>query len=183
MKHKGNLYFIVAVLIFFGMAGAYGALHFFLQKEVNSSNEKEGRILLLQAKDQDVSSQKKLIEETKEKVSTLSSHFIYEAGVVGFLESLEALDAITGTETTIVSVGVKEDASATNKDILSVSLDSEGSFAGVYHVLRLIENLPYEIDVQETSFSRVRTADEFGNAPVWRLTLMFSIVSYIPTSV
>jgi|GEM_PF-3347161 hypothetical protein len=183
MKHKGNFYFLIAILVCFGMAGVYGALYFFLQKEVKVSNENEGRILLLQAKDEDVTSQKKLIEETKEKVSTLSSHFIYEAGVVSFLESLEALDTVTGTETTIVSVSVKEGGSATEKKSLTVSLDSEGSFVGVYHLLRLIENLPYEIDVQQTSFSRIRTADELGNAPVWKLTLVFSIVSFIPTSV
>ena len=76
MKNKSRTYLSITIFLCIVMIGAYATLHFFLNKKMRLASENESRILLLQAKDEDVSAQKKLIDETKEKIQVLNNYGI-----------------------------------------------------------------------------------------------------------
>ena len=180
MKNKSRTYLSITIFLCIVMIGAYATLHFFLNKKMRLASENESRILLLQAKDEDVSAQKKLIDETKEKIQVLNNYFIPEEGVVDFLETIESLDAVTGTDTEIATVNVKEATDGKGKTVLYVALETVGTFTQVFHLLSLVEDVPYEIDMQDVSLSRIAKAEE-GPVPQWRMAMSFTIVSFIPT--
>lgn len=184
MKHSTHAYLTIIILLAVVILGAYIVFFHFLNKEIRVAAESESRILLLQAKDEDVSAQKKLIDETKEKVSKLSSYFVFEEGAPGFLETIENLDTVAGTETVIASVQVKEPAKEGDKAELYIMFDAEGTFEQVYHLLTLVETLPYEIRIENTSLARIAKPSDTDvvSVPLWRLSLSFSVVSFISST-
>lgn len=185
------------------MLAGYVAFYLFLNKEIAQTADNEGRILLLQAKDAEINTQKKLIDETKEKREALEQYFVSDNDIPLFLERIENFDAITNTVTLIQSVGVnnpvekpapkKNDnakdevsdqpkASSLPKPTLVISLESEGTFAAVYQLLQLIESMPYEIRVEAVTIARTSFAPETGGLPTWKLTTTFEVISFITST-
>ena len=202
MKSKSRISFIVTILACIAMLAGYVAFYLFLNKEISQTVENEGKILLLQAKDAEINTQKKLIDETKEKREELEQYFVSDGDIPLFLERIENFDQITNTTTLIQSVGVKdvesrpapkksegskaaesepEKEASTAKPTLVVSLESEGTFAAVYQFLQLVESMPYEIQVESVTLARTSFAPEAGGLPTWKLTTTFEVISFIPS--
>jgi len=182
MKNKTKRHMIIAILVFIVLMVLYGAFYYLLQKEIKKTQKTESSIFLLEKKNKEMLTQKKLIDETKQLSESLNNYFVYEERAPEFLEKIEAIDTLVGTNTTITSISTKTIDKETKHAELIVVLDSEGTYQQLFHFLERIENLPYEISIDTTSFARVAEAVNSSSVPEWKLSLTFSVVSFIPAN-
>lgn len=182
MKKQTKIHLAVSILIFMILIGVYSVFYFFLQKEIENTQKTESSIVLLEKKNKEVVTQKKLIDETKQRSTVLRDYFVYEERAPEFLEKIEEIDTRIGTESAITSISTKTQSKEKTHSELVVVLESNGTYQEVFHFLQNIENLPYEIKIQSTSFARTAELSVLTPLPQWRLSLTFSVVSFIPAN-
>ena len=180
---KNHLILIFVVLACILALGVYGVFYHALSSEVAATSEKESRIALLKDKEEEIVTQKKLIDESKEMRSALEKYFVSEEDLVSFLEPFELLGPTTGTDMTLSSVDVvtPQGDTTTGMPALAISISAEGTFSSVYHLLALLEDLPYEVQIGQVSLSRIALSQTVGGMPLWNLQTSLIIRSFTST--
>ena len=95
------------------------------------------------------------IKADSEKANTF---FIKRDEVVNFLDTVESLASSTKTQITIQSVSDK--SIATSSALLSVSVKVTGSYSNLNYLTRMIEELPYQTEIQSIRFSNQTSVDD-----------------------
>lgn len=99
----------------------------------------------------------------------LRGFILEDAGVITFLQLTEDLAREQGvTLTTELNLAPIDDTFET----LHMSTVVEGSFDGVMQMIRLLENLPYQSQVEQVSLSRV------GGEGMWSASLSITVLKY-----
>jgi hypothetical protein len=149
--------------------GAYGFVFLLLSQKAN-------RVSVLAVETNSVTERQKAVDnarillgETEVERSILSSSFVEESSPVGFISEVEGLGSISGTLLEINSVDTE---TINNIEHLKVSLSSIGSWENVYHLLALIEALPYHAVI--SSFSVERHSEEEGSG-AWKIMIDFVV--------
>ena len=123
------------------------------------------------------------IVETQEEREKIDSYFIKgEEETALLLEELEALSEHLNLALTIdLETGgrVFKEGGETRK-ILTISIETQGTFQKLVQLLFLVENLPYKISLSQVALERRRESDTKDKIPEWTLSLKFDIVSYLP---
>lgn len=156
--------FTLTTIIILLLIGAYSAFFFFLtEKSKNLS-------VLLNEIDSSVGSEtelrnlRKMSNQVKLKSSELDEYFLSKDKLVDFLEDLEDLENNTGALIEVKSIVEKENGVFTN---LVLDISASGSWEAVYHFFILLENIPYDVEIDKVQFNRSSRGsdDEKGN---WR---------------
>ena len=110
-----------------------------------------------------------LLENIKEEMAMLDTHFAQSSNAVPFLEELgEQTDA----SSEVLSVEATPDGSS-----LLVTLRAEGGFGSVYKFLELLENSPYELEFLALDIGRVIGAD---SAAEWEGFFKIKLLTFTP---
>lgn len=115
------------------------------------------------------------LEETQTDRQNLFTRILTEEDVIDLLALIESVGNEQGVELTTNSLTVApiNDTFET----LVVDLDVKGSYASVVHVLKLMEQLPYQSSV--TNVQVVRESEEGG--PGWRSTYEVRVTKFKKT--
>lgn len=95
------------------------------------------------------------IQSDSEKANTF---FIKRDEVVSFLDTIESLAKITNTEVLVQSVSDKD--TANNSKLLSVVLYAKGSYSNLHYLIRMLEELPYQTEIQNIRLSNLGIVDD-----------------------
>jgi hypothetical protein len=97
------------------------------------------------------------IKEESQKANTF---FIKKDEVVNFLDNIEALASTTNTQISIQAVSDKNTAASSS--LLSVGVRAHGSYSNLYYLLRILEELPYQAEIQNVRLTNQRTTNDKG---------------------
>ena len=114
----------------------------------------------------------KILTETTDARPTVETAFLSSAALVPFIERLESLARTAGVVFKLEEPKVVAGKTAS----LALSFQATGSFAGLYHFLLLLENLPYRLDWQEVAWN-------FNSGTTWSGNFNLAITSYLDTNV
>lgn len=113
----------------------------------------------------------KILTETTEARVAVGVAFLSGDTLIPFIERLEDLARTAG-----VILKLDEPKVVTGKIAsLELSFHAEGSFAGLYHYLSLLENLPYRLDWRSVTWS-------FNSGTTWSGDFNLAITSYTNTN-
>ena len=106
-----------------------------------------------------------LLDKTKEGREEISSYFVSVEDPTPFLELVEALGADAGVtlEVETLSIDAVEAATSTEyKDNMKVALLVEGPWESLYHLVWLLEHMPYVATIADATFTLGNESSESG---------------------
>jgi hypothetical protein len=119
---------------------------------------------------------KKTLARTEIERQSIDSHFVENDNPTIFLESLEYLGKQSGTMFTLSSVlEVKEKDKPSR---LEAGFKASGSFAQIYKLILLIENMPYEVEFKNVSLNAGISQTE----SLWEINGIINLISFINTN-
>ncbi len=186
---------------------AYGYFFLAVRAQNQTISRLENDITLQKKKEAELHLIKTNLERTEEARAKLDSHFVSYDHVVDFLNYLEAqgknaqalveiqtvtladnknttpaksgtatpIDAQTGKPTTPMPSGV------VNTQSLTVTLKASGSFVNVYQFLLLMENLPYEVDINSLMLRKNTNEAVIAVSGPWEGDFTLTVRSFITT--
>lgn len=177
-RHKTRhiILFSLTLLLALGSIGVYS--YFFSQ--VRSKNESASLMnqdveIALSRQDQ-IQELKKTLARTEIERQSIDSHFVENDNPTIFLESLEYLGKQSGTMFTLSSVlEVKEKDKPSR---LEAGFKASGSFAQIYKLILLIENMPYEVEFKNVSLNAGISQTE----SLWEINGIINLISFINTN-
>jgi len=99
-----------------------------------------------------------LLEELGAEEAALDGRFLSSEGLVPFIELVEDVGRDAGVTVEVVSVGIQPESEAgASHEWLKVALKAEGSWAEVFHFVRMLETMPYAIKLDQAGISREQT--------------------------
>ena len=147
--------FILATILLLAALAAYGALFVFIQNANQDISALESSIGVRGKQEMNLRSIQTIAEDTLEERTQLDSYFVSPDAVVDFIETIEQLAIPTGTsiETTAVEEH-SELESAEAHSFLRMQFTVRGSWQEIFHLLALIETLPFYIEVEKANLER-----------------------------
>jgi len=180
---KTELLFIIFITTFILISLAYYFVYFDILKTKEESVELNNALLKEKSRKSEYDSIRKNIKSTLDDHNRIVSIFIPQEGVVDFIQLLESLGKESGLSISTETVGsvASEDLSASNKEIISISLKTEGSFNANQAFLNYLENLPYKISITDLTFSYSDSGDsDTGTtAPFWKGQIKLEVIKSI----
>lgn len=101
---------------------------------------------------------KKNTSDIKDEGDKINSFFIKRDEVVGFLNEIESLASTTKTKISIKAVDDKK--MSQDNSMISVSLNAEGTYSSVHQLIRLLEEMPYQTEIQSVNLYNRTITDE-----------------------
>lgn len=158
---KTAILFIISITTFVIVAGIYYLVF------TDIVNTKESAVTLADSLSKEKLKRRELeiirqnIKSTLNDNNRLASIFVPYEGVVDFIQLLESLGKDSGLEisTDRVESIDSEELRASNKEIISISLKTEGSWRSTERFLNYLENLPYKISIHSVSFTHEDSGD------------------------
>lgn len=108
-----------------------------------------------------------VLRNASDDIELLDNFFIKEGNDIVFIKKIENLAKIAGV--TISINNLNPDSGA-----LRMSLGAKGPFSNLYHLLLMIETLPYQVEVGGVEFSSGR------EVLVWEATFDLKLLNYLP---
>lgn len=147
-KHKTKIILILAIIFNLLLVGGY-VYSFYLMKtkneeasvvsdELNQYLSNEGTINKL----------KKAVRDSKDDRERLSLYFVSRDDIPDFAKKIESLGEVSGVELTILGF-------STQGDVLSFDVSSQGSFIDTMHLISLLENLAFKIEITKAYINLV----------------------------
>jgi len=102
-----------------------------------------------------------LIKDIKLDMVQLDTYFVRQ-DAVDFIETIEELAAFSGTELEITSVSIDDikDTESTVGELLRLNLEAAGVWQDIFHLLTLIESLPFKVTVTQANLEHVFTRQQ-----------------------
>ncbi len=176
MKKNSHIIFLI-----FSILGIVLSIGIFLYgiNLIRNTTKKTSDILTkteeIVKKNSELSTIKKTISATEEDRAKLLTYFVTDKGIVAFLEYLESLGEITNTDASIRAVDLDKDG-----NFVTVSISSTGSYSNLVRFSKLIENMPYRIEVQNFAFvARESLAEDGSDISNWEVNITIKLISYM----
>ena len=154
---------------------------FFLYKEIKNNNnlvqDAQTKWQEEESKREDIKSLDQSIKTIEPEREELETHFAQGSDVVPFLNSLEALGSSSGCKAKISSVDLSGDNTG-----LIVQLSATGSFVQIYKFITLLENSPYQLEIDSASIQNSVSGDNLKNNvnnSTWEANFKIKLVSFI----
>jgi len=108
-------------------------------------------------KEQQFTSLENLIRNTALERESLGRVLVAKDDVASVIESVESLGNKTGLRLTVELVGVENipDTKNDTRELLTLSLQTAGTWNGTMYFLSLIEGMPYKVSVTSMDFEKV----------------------------
>lgn len=98
------------------------------------------------------------VENIKENSEKISKFFIKKEEVVNFLDKIESLASDTNTQISIQSVTEKKIPEGGS--LISVGISAQGTYSNVNYLIRMLEELPYQTEIQSVNLSKQTIVDD-----------------------
>lgn len=158
------------------------ALFFFLYKKTNDDKKTADTMQTEWQTEanrrEQISSLQRSVKSIEAERDLLNSHFAQSSDAVPFLDTIEQLASSVGATPEITSVNILKDNSA-----LTVDLKASGSFDSVYKFLLLLENSPYELELDSVDMQNTNAGalpDGKTVSAKWQITLSLKLLSFVP---
>src|SRR3989338_5198179 len=148
INKKTKIMIFVSILLCILSFVFYTYCIYFINDKNKIIDDLEVYIVSQTKKQSEINSLKNELKKTTDKRESLSSHLVLTSNVVKFLENVESLVKESNTEVKISSVEFTKDKPVK----LEVSFKAVGSFESLYKLLRLTENIPFEVEFKRVSF-------------------------------
>lgn len=170
MKNKRIIFLILSLL--FTIISCL--IFYFFYNEI-LENKKSTEVLYNEWKTEEnrreiIKSLDRTISKIQDKKSKIESHFVSSSDVVPFLDFFEKSAFLVNAKSEVSSVSIPNDNSTIN-----VSLNVNGTFDSIYKYVNLIENAPYELQINSFTLNKI------GNPNIWNLNLQIKLLSFIPS--
>lgn len=149
-KNRTTILFIISIIATLLSVGVF----VFFFKVIKNKNEHTAVVMTTL---EDKVLEKKNASELVKKMtqvdtikSTLNGYFVDSASIDSFVNYLESLGVNSNTIVSVKSVEV----SKTESNILLVQLSTEGNFSNVMQTVKLLENMPYKVSIQQIFFNK-----------------------------
>jgi hypothetical protein len=176
---RGSPFTMVSLVLFLLALAAWGGVYY-LYSDVGSRLDDRARSIA-NAQTQSVQQQKAfelsaLATQTAAQRSALDQEV--SADVVGIAAIIQSAGEAAGTQTVIGAASEGPADKQSGASILSVAVQSTGTFAQVWRAAQLFEALPLPSDVQELDFEQIPSAK--GGS--WQLTAHINALTTSQTS-
>lgn len=176
MKKNSHIKFLIFSVI--GILAVVGVFLYginLIQNTTQKTSEIMSKTEEIVKKNSELSTIKKTISATEEDRAKLLTYFVTDKSIVAFLEYLESLGEITNTDASIKAVDLDKDGNS-----VVVSIGSAGSYSDLVRFSKLIENMPYRIDVQSFAFvSQSKTLEDGSEDSLWEVNITIKLISYL----
>lgn len=105
------------------------------------------------------------VENIKENSEKVGKFFIKKQEVVNFLDKIESLASTTKTEISIESVTEKKNPEGGS--IISVGVNVKGAYSNVNYLIRMLEELPYQTEIQSVNLKQNTVDDKKQGLTSW----------------
>ena len=179
--HRHTNKIITLTLIILALASLYAFIFYIIKSKIEKTFLLEQKYLLAIRKEKIALSEEEILRETMEKRKELDKYFINQRNIVVFIERLESLGAISGSDVSLNSVDIDK----SRNNILKASLSVSGGFDKLFHFLSLLETLPLEISIKQLSLgvsapTSVLIKDK-KNKSEWDMNISMELVNFIST--
>ncbi len=174
-----HISFIITATIALILLGLYIFFSLRIQSVFGVAEMASHERLALETKAKQLTTIKSLILSTTEKREELDKHFVTSDDIVPFIQYIESLDTLSGGVLEIDAVDI---ATLSEKPVLSVSLNMSGTYSQVYRLLRMLEEMPYEISLSSLTLNVTEFNSVVGTLipeiPEWKASIDFTVISF-----
>lgn len=182
-KNKTNIYLMILIVLNIFLVFIASVLFFDFKNnrlaELDRLNTELASLRELEAKTRSIN---QTVNESKEERDRLNLYFITKDTIQNFIRELESIAERLGVIFNLENIEVKKDAKQSTKgSYLRLSLTAEGSFVNVFHFLRVMESLPYQIRFNTISISRIESEDvnDVRGRSFWQNKMTVDLMSYV----
>ncbi len=120
---------------------------------------------------------KQVIKETEKERDIINGYFVKESNVVGFLEFLENIGHTVGANIKITTVTTEKPVNENDKQKLALSIDMRGTWTSVLRYIKLLEAVPYNVEVEEVNINSLGVGELPDNSkPEWSGTIRIKVL-------
>ncbi len=121
----------------------------------------------------------KLLRTEGESIGKLQNRIVAKEGTISVIEFIESL--ARGQGLAIQVSGVREEEFEPNKEMyeyLNLTLSAQGSWAGMYRFLAILENLPYKTVLSSAVLGASNEGLVYQTKSLWNGNFSISILKY-----
>lgn len=170
------LIFWLSIAIFLAALAAYGGMFYLIQKTGEENATLRAETDQLVARESQVGELKRTLSSIQAKEPMLGSYFIDSNDIVPFLETIEEYGRQTRVSVKFTNVDLKQ-----GPPTLFVSITSSGTFPDVYRFLSLLEAVPYQTKITQSTMQIGQTQVVDPKAPtpptIWDLSISLAVTS------
>ena len=132
--------------------------------------EKDNQVKIMTAREEELNSLERGAQETANDRAQIDSFFVDSRDITDFLDSLESLGQKINVRLEVQSINISSNLppkqakppskqaseptqQANRPSTLKVSFRGEGNFAGLFHLIQLLEQSPYELKINKATLS------------------------------
>jgi len=174
---KTRIITIISIALILVAIGGYIFIQGMISHKLSDLREIKKEITIADNKFFQLRNQNQLLYQKGNKSENfLNTLFLSEDEVVQFIESIEGIDSVLGTKTSISKIEEQVNPNTKNKEI-SLSITSTGTFDQLLKMNKLLENMPLEVSFTSNNLNKEVSAEgEFLSS--WKLTSDIIIHTY-----
>ncbi len=169
--------FVISLIAFFAAVLCYAFSDYLINSNLGKAQSMEEEWQTESVKRENTRVLAHSVEVIQSERLELDTHFAKSSDVVPFLDTMEALAPKVGTKAEVTSVELLKEPIA-----LEVGLRASGSFGNLYRFLTLLENSPYELEINSVEMHKVgeigAVVSEAGPTG-WNMVLKIKLLSFI----
>lgn len=153
VSHKHQHYSVwIAIIVAVVLIAVYGggAVYAVKQKEAIKTQAQE--LAYESSRERSMHSVADLLDDVAAERHTLGTFFVSSSNAVEFIELIENLSSVVGSD--IAISGVREDSGKDGTGTLAMDVASVGSWQSMMHLLALLGTLPRSSSVSSVTFVR-----------------------------
>lgn len=166
-------HFLIALAVCVGTLTSYGIWYSTVSNKSTEVASVQNQIIIATENASRIAAARAALAEIAGDEAKVQSYFVSEAGVVGFINTLEALGVSQKATVSVLSVAT---GGSPTRPTLQLALSVKGSFDAVMRTVGAIEYSPYDLSISTLSVGQ-------DAKDSWHATLSLTVGSVPPTAV
>jgi hypothetical protein len=166
---------IIAALVF------YTILFISIREKTIAVSLLSNEIDVVMQREAKLSSIKALVKDTDTERRMLNLYIVGSDEEIGLIEMIEALGNDTGAAIEIISVGIEpllsNSIESDTAELLRLNFTASGSWKSVFHMLALIESIPFNVTVTQVNLEREADHDK-NKSNSWTGSFSIAVVKH-----
>ncbi|MEO5635276.1 MAG: hypothetical protein ABIS26_02000 [Candidatus Paceibacterota bacterium] len=152
---------LISLFFFLSTLGSYIFLYKGIEKNNKASEEAAAESQAETLKREEIKSLDRTLKASTTEQAIIDTHFIKAGDIVPLLDEIEKIASIVKTKAEVIQVDVAPDNNS-----ISVGVNVNGTFEGIYKFLTLIENSNYQLEIVSMDIQRVSVPVQVETTPV-----------------
>ncbi len=153
MLHRNTkIIAIIGILFFVVSVSSAGMFFYSVEKQKAQFIEQKIERAQMQANEESLVSLVTRLEETQDARTTLRTRILRDEEVIDLLAEIESIG--TGQSTELVTNSLTVEPRTDTFETLVIRLSVDGSYEAIMHVLKILEQLPYQSSVNKIQIMR-----------------------------